>query len=163
MTAQLQGAGGEVSAVLGRVYLHPGEYAVSAEPVVMTTILGSCVAVALHDRLARVGGLTHFLLPRAPAGEAAARFGSVAVPLLLHRAEAAGADASRLRARIFGGACELDAHRGTPEHVGRLNVRVALETLAEAGIPVVAMEVEGHRARRVFFDAQTGEVVVRAL
>ena len=41
-----------------------GEFRVSKDPAIaMSTILGSCVSVALFDDAAGVGGINHFLLP----------------------------------------------------------------------------------------------------
>ena len=147
----------------GRVYLHPGEFTAARGSVTMTTILGSCVAVCLHDPVSRVGGLNHFLLPRAPGDQASARFGDVAVPWLIERMTRLGASVRRLQAKVIGGACVLDAYRGTQAHVGRQNVRVAIEQLAVRGIQPLAQDVEGHRARRVVFRADTGDLVVRMI
>ncbi len=47
-----------------RVNIVQGEYHTTNDPeVVLTTILGSCVAACLHDPVARLGGMNHFLLP----------------------------------------------------------------------------------------------------
>ncbi len=62
-----------------RIYLHPGQFAVSAHDCTMSTILGSCVGVCLHDPEARVGGLNHYLLPT-QGGGTSARYGDVAIP-----------------------------------------------------------------------------------
>ena len=46
-----------------RVSIVQGENAVVAEPdVVVSTLLGSCVAACLYDPVAKVGGMNHFLL-----------------------------------------------------------------------------------------------------
>ena len=45
------------------VYVHPGHLGAGEAPASYVTILGSCVAVCLYDRVARIGGLNHFLLP----------------------------------------------------------------------------------------------------
>ena len=45
------------------VTLFPGEYFVSDKPVVLSTLLGSCVAVCMRDPNAGVGGMNHFMLP----------------------------------------------------------------------------------------------------
>lgn len=46
-----------------RVHIIQGEYKVVSDPeVVLTTILGSCVAACLRDPIAGVGGMNHFLL-----------------------------------------------------------------------------------------------------
>lgn len=144
-----------------RVYVHPGQTAASAQGATITTILGSCVAVCLFDPVARVGGLNHFLLPRAPLGAPSARFGDIAVPRLIESVCALGALPSRLEAKIIGGACVLDAYRGGPSHIGRSNVRAALEALIETRIVVVTMEVGGDRARRVVFRPGTGDLLIR--
>ena len=154
---------GFVAPASGRAYLHPGEFTAAKEAVTMTTILGSCVAVCLYDPIGRIGGLNHFLLPRAHAEALSTRFGDIAVPWLIERVARLGADLRRVYARVVGGACVLDAYRGTPSHVGRQNVRVALEQLAVAGIPAIAQDVEGDRARRVVFRSDTGDLLVRTL
>ena len=47
-----------------RVHVGQGEHYVTSDPAIMlTTILGSCVAMCLRDPLAGVGGMNHFLLP----------------------------------------------------------------------------------------------------
>src|SRR6185295_19916700 len=46
-----------------RVYLAPGLLYASADGALVTTILGSCVAVGLFDPWVQAGGINHFLLP----------------------------------------------------------------------------------------------------
>ena len=47
-----------------RVHVIQGEYKVLNDPnVVLTTILGSCVAACMRDPVIGVGGMNHFLLP----------------------------------------------------------------------------------------------------
>ena len=121
------------------------------------------MAVCLYDPVARVGGLNHSLLPHAREQAPSARFGDVAVPWLIRDLTGAGADARRLYAKVFGGACVLEAYRHLPGHVGRQNTHIALEMLADAGIPVLTVDVGGNRARRVFFEPHTGDTVVRTL
>ena len=41
-----------------------GDYEVTDDPdVVLTTVLGSCVACCVHDTAIGIGGMNHFLLP----------------------------------------------------------------------------------------------------
>lgn len=154
---------GSVDAECGRVYLHPGQFTVAIAPCTITTILGSCVAVCLFDPVARIGGLNHFLLPRAPGKNSSLRFGNVAVPRLIEAMVECGAVKRRLQAKVIGGACVLDAYRDHPSHVGRQNVLAAVQALFEASIPVVMSDVEGNRGRRVMLHAHTGDLVVRVL
>lgn len=154
---------GSVNAQCGRVYLHPGQFTVAVAPCTITTILGSCVAVALFDPVARIGGLNHFLLPRAPGKTNSLRFGDVAVPRLIDAMVECGAVQRRLQAKVIGGACVLDAYRDHPSHVGRQNVLAAVQALFEASVPVVMTDVEGKRGRRVVLHAHTGDLVVKVL
>jgi len=91
-----------------RVRVIQGEYRVSDDPdVVLTTILGSCVAACLRDPHARVGGMNHFLLPgRAdcPSAQEAERYGVHLMELLVNGLLQRGAKRQRLEAKLFGGA-----------------------------------------------------------
>jgi chemotaxis protein CheD len=146
------------------VYLHPGLVTASASPVIISTLLGSCVAVGIWDPHAGVGGMNHFLLPHfAGRGISSARFGNVAMEQLLGRLEAAGARRAFMRARLFGGACVLEALRGVGGSLGRSNVEVARRLLVDAGISIVSSDVEGDRGRKVTFRTDDGSSTVRLL
>ena len=146
-----------------RVYLHPGQMAAGAGPGIVTTILGSCVAVTLHDPESGVGGINHFLLPHAPKGEASPRYGDVALPRLLLSVLRLGANRDRLVAKVVGGACVLDVYRDKWAHVGRQNSDAALELLHALDIPVIHHEIGGNRGRRVAFQPRSGDLIVRTL
>lgn len=146
-----------------RVFVHPGKLAASATPCRITTILGSCVAVSLHDPAAGVGGINHYLLPRAPRGENSTRFGDQALPQLLEAVERLGARRKHLVAKVVGGACVLDAFRDKTTHLGNQNVTMAFETLHEMKLPVMMAETGGSKARHITFHSHTGDLVVRTL
>jgi chemotaxis protein CheD len=58
----------------------------------------------------------------------------------------------------------LDAFRKPQgSHLGDHNVGRALETLAEEGIPVVARDTGGERARKLVFHTDTGAAWLRAI
>ena len=143
-----------------RVYLAPGQLCASRDRVQVTTILGSCVAVCLYDNEAAVGGVNHFLLPHgAPPSP---RFADHAITLLLKQVLALGAERLRLRAKLFGGACVLEALRASSA-LGARNVAAAHERLAAEGIPVVAEDTGGDLGRKLIFEVQTGSAWVRAI
>jgi chemotaxis protein CheD len=150
-----------LSPVTARVYLAPGRLHATAEPVQVTTILGSCVAVCLWDPDRRVGGINHFLLPEGVPPSS--RFGDSAVRMLVESVLALGASRTRLRAKIFGGACVLEAFRHDTHPLGARNVEVARERLRAEQIPVVGEDVGGDLGRKLVFDVQTGCAWVRAI
>ena len=154
-----------LTSVRRTIYLQAGQLVVSREPSVITTILGSCVAICVWDPTLRAGGMNHYMLPFATARQTAtARFGTVAWTNLLAEMAALGSRRHDLRAGIFGGACVMDAFRGDPaEHIGSRNVQLAESQLAEAGIEVVQRETGGRRGRKLVFETDSGHVTVREL
>ncbi|MBO4729182.1 MAG: hypothetical protein J5631_12220, partial [Spirochaetaceae bacterium] len=41
----------------------PGEFYSTDKPVLISTVLGSCISIALYDPELKLGGLNHFMLP----------------------------------------------------------------------------------------------------
>lgn len=148
-----------------RVPVRIGEVKVARNEGVLFTIgLGSCVAIALYDPDVRVGGLAHAMLPRplrtrrpAPPG----RFATTAVPELIEQMIAQGAEASRITARIAGGASMFATL--LPEYglrLGQRNIDAVREALEDAGVPLEGEEVGGEHGRSVFLDMGTGRLLV---
>ena len=146
------------------VYLHPGQLHAAAGPVTITTLLGSCVAICLYDRARGIGGTNHYLLPHhADLGNDSPRFGNVAMRRLLDGVLALGAKRHDLEAKLFGGACVLDAFRANDDHLGAKNVAVARSLLAAERIPVRAEDVGGRRGRKLVFRVDDGSAFVKLL
>ena len=140
------------------VYLAPGLLHAAIAPCVITTVLGSCVSVCLWDRQRRVGGMNHYLLPRAPSThERSPRHGETAMDLLFARLEVLGSSIDDLDARVFGGASVLG--RGTT--LAEDNVALAFRWLFERAVPVIADDVLGVEPRRIHFDLESGHAQVR--
>ena len=150
------------------VYLHPGKIFASSEPCNVKTILGSCVAVCLCDLVQRVGGVAHFLLPYwAGNGQSAsggsAKFGNIAIRFLIERVLALGSTRHNLQAKLFGGACVLEAMRISVNHLGAKNVELARKLLEEEKIPIISENVEGQRGRKLIFQVDSGNAWVKLL
>lgn len=128
-----------------------GEHRIArAEDVVLSTLLGSCVAACLWDETAQVGGMNHFLLPAARnRGEAQANMslGVHAMELLLNDLFKAGAGRARLQAKLFGGAWL----RVGLTNIGEENAAFAERFLKAEAIPVVGGSLRGDRGRRLQF------------
>jgi chemotaxis protein CheD len=145
-------------------YLHPSRFFVASRPHSVTTILGSCVAVCLWDPARKVGGINHYLLPEGPgASERPARFGTHATGLLIKELLALGCNRRNLRAKIFGGACVLGTARQDASHLGLRNIDVARLVLKEEGIPIVVEDVGGDRGRKLMFQTDDGDTMVKVL
>src|SRR4051812_31005196 len=130
----------------------------------ITTILGSCVAVCLHDPVAGIGGLNHFLLPTSSSeGETSPRYARGAIERLVALMLKEGARPSRLEARVVGGARVLSAFADDENHLGLRNAAAANALLATHRIPIVASDVGGDRGRKLRFIPQDGTHHVQLL
>ncbi|HYQ46569.1 MAG TPA: CheR family methyltransferase [Polyangiaceae bacterium] len=138
-----------------------GSIAASREPRVLSTVLGSCVAVCLYDPIARVGGMNHFMLPGQGA-VGASRYGEPAMRALLEELTRLGAAPARLRAKVFGAANLLELV-GPASTVPELNARFAVEFLRGEGIAVESIRVGGNQPIQVKFATHTGRARVRVL
>lgn len=141
-------------------------HAVAKGCVRLVTIgLGSCVAIAIHDRATSVGGLAHVLLPDASLGrgvENRARYASSAVPLLLAEMKELGATGP-FAASLAGGAALFGPLLAFGGSVGARNIAAARIALAAARVAVVGEDVGGESGRTVSFDLSTGAVSVRSV
>lgn len=145
-----------------RHHLHAGQYFVSAQPAIVTTVLGSCIAVCIWEPELEIGGINHFVLPHwAGNGRISARFGSVAISILIEDLCTLGSRPNRLRAKIFGGSGVLSA--GHQTRLGQRNIEIARQFLADESIPVVAEDVGGTRGRKLIFCTDDGTAWVKRL
>lgn len=131
-----------------RVHVVQGEQYVTEDPeVVLTTLLGSCVAACMRDPVAGVGGMNHFLLPGGRTDSGAQRHGVHAMELLVNALLQRGARRERLEAKLFGGARLID---GLTD-VGRQNADFAQRFLADEGIRHVGGSLLGEYGRKIQF------------
>lgn len=139
-----------------------GRWAVAAEPVQIRTLLGSCVGVVLYDRVARLGGVVHIVLPDSRGDtDNPGRFADTAIPALVAEIDRALGRPSRgrLTAKVAGGASMFQT--GPALNVGKMNQDAVEANLAALGIPVVARDVGGEAGRRLTLDTASGIVTVR--
>lgn len=147
-----------------RVYLQPGRVVVALEPTVITTILGSCVAICLWDDRLHCGGMNHYMLPFETSPKSgSARFGTEAWSQLLGGMIQLGARREHLRAAVFGGACVTETFRMNPEHVGARNAQLAASLLSSERIHVVHRDVGGRLGRKLLYETDSGRFSTRML
>ncbi|MEM9428183.1 MAG: chemoreceptor glutamine deamidase CheD [Pseudomonadota bacterium] len=139
----------------------PGHHKVMTEPdIAITTLLGSCVAACIRDRRSGMGGLNHFLLPkdRSEGGGFSARYGVNAMEVLINDILKLGARKEDLEAKVFGAANVIA--RAELNNVGAQNAEFVISYLRNEGIRLLAADLGGDRARRVYFFPSTGSVKV---
>ncbi len=149
------------------VTIHPGEYHVSSEDIIISTVLGSCVSVSFWDTRLRLGGINHFMLPGdlenvELAKSRNAKYGMFAIELLYNELMKRGARKIDIVAKVFGGASVLRLQNG-PTKIPKGNVDFALQYLQTEGIPIAANDTGGILPRKIFFFVQTGKVLLKRI
>lgn len=155
------------------VQLKPGEIYVADAPCLVSTLLGSCVAVTLYAPRNRIGAMCHALLPSCREDGRSAcrehyRHVECAVGAMMDALRERGILCREIEAKVFGGA---DMFSVGPEGrwpdgrptVGRQNIEKAGEILEAEGVRIAVGDVGGLQGRKVIFSPHTGEVFLKRL
>lgn len=139
-------------------YLLPGEMIVTVGPMKITTVLGSCISVCLYDRVSKIAGMNHYLLPfKKSRDDNRLKYGDTAMNDMLDLMLRKGALLSKIEARIYGGSSIFN-EPGTGLNIGELNTQVALDFINESKIPLNHVETGGRYGRKVIFDTSAGVI-----
>jgi chemotaxis protein CheD len=140
---------------------------VTGDGELVTLGLGSCVAICLHDPVAKVAGMAHVLLPNrslSRSTENPAKFPQSAIPLLIEKMVALGADKSRLTARLAGGASMFgNLSPSGAVQMGERNVVASRQVLQEQGVKIIAEATGGTTGRSIRLQANDGSLWIRTL
>ncbi|MBW2644672.1 MAG: hypothetical protein JRE23_00580 [Deltaproteobacteria bacterium] len=147
--------------------LMPGEYFASKDPVIICTLLGSCISACIFDIVNKIGGINHFMLPGRVDPDnfiytKAGRYGMYAMELLIGDLIKLGAARTNLRAKIFGGSNVLNL-RKTEGDIPRSNIQFSKNFLEMEQVPLLSMDVGGSVGRKIFFFTDTGKVLSKKL
>ena len=139
-------------------FLYPSTLYASSSPSLVTTILGSCVAVCLFDPVLKIGGLNHYMLPLLNGhGLASPKYGNIANEKLLEKLHQMGSKHGNIVAKVFGGGEVID-NTIKQFNIGERNIIIAFEMLERLNIPILAKSVGGKLGRRIEYNTSTGEV-----
>ena len=136
------------------------------EQVLVTHALGSCIAVAIYDPVARVGGILHYMLPDSSLDQAKGRenpymFADTGLPCLFRECYRLGAHKSRLLVKAAGGSQVL----GSQEHfqIGRRNYAALRKIFLKNNVLIDKENVGGTKARTLFLEIATGNVWIKVM
>lgn len=148
--------------------LMPGEVYVSCHGEMMVTVLGSCIAACIRDRVRGIGGMNHFMLPEqmefspgfgGDATRVENRYGNWAMEFLINEILKLGCDKRNLEIKIFGGGRVLDA----VSDIGQRNIAFVRDFLRKESLPIAAEDVGSVYPRKVLYFPDTGSAKVRKL
>jgi chemotaxis protein CheD len=139
-----------------RYHLTPGQLFTRGEQAMVSAVLGTCVAVCLHDRRLKIGGMNHYRFPKSGFfGSSSNEYGDVAIPALIDKLRRMGSRVQDLEAQIIGG-----GDTGFQGKTGEKNVKIARKLLKKNGVNVVSEDVGGLKGRRLIFHTGTNETLI---
>lgn len=155
----------------------PGEYYVSNNNEVISTLLGSCISVCLYDEINGIGGMNHFMLPNAPSNRfindnyefdeiflnsSTLRYGAHSMELIINEIIKIGGEKQYLKSKVFGGG-NVMLHNYKTKTIGEQNIDFIFGYLKAENIKVVSHDVGGNTGRKLFFDTKNNSVYIRKI
>lgn len=141
------------------------DFGIAKSPNILRTVLGSCVGICLFDEKKKIAGLSHIMLPsRTEKNSNEKKYADTAIELLVREMENAGAEKSRLIAKIAGGATMFKiTGNSMMGEIGKNNVAKVKEVLSALGIKIVAEDTGGNYGRTIDFYSESGVLRIRSL
>lgn len=149
--------------------LLPGEYYVTNQDEMITTVLGSCVSACIRDVVTGVGGMNHFMLPQTTKSRLnnrdenvvgnATRYGNFAMEHLINIILTNGGRRKNLEVKLFGGGKIL----ATLGDVGATNIKFVLEYVDAEALKLVSQDLGDTYPRKVNFFPATGKVRMKKI
>lgn len=153
-----------IASHIHNIYLKPGEVLVTRTPVLVSTVLGSCVAVTMYSASRGFGAICHAMLPENTGPDNDLRYVDTALRHIYGKIVEYGIG-SDLVVKLFGGAQVLNVGGRSLGRlsVGDQNVAKAEAVLASLGLAVTARDTGGLRGRKLFFCTRNGDVFMRRM
>lgn len=138
---------------------------VSYPDKIMTIGLGSCVGIAIFDKIKLIGGLSHIMLPDSTQFKDVKnpyKFADLAIPILVEKMEKLGCHKRNMTVKIAGGASMFNfSDKSMISDIGKRNGEAVAKTLKELQLQVLASHLGGNKGRTMVLDSKTGKVIIK--
>lgn len=144
-------------------FLHPGEYYFGAQPMLLKTLLGSCVSIVLWHAVTQCGGMCHIKLPRRIKRKSDCLDGTYAEDIEIILADffkRVNIRPTEFRCGVYGGGAMFRTSSRVSS-IGLANIEAANAIVKGFGLIPVEQLVGGAIHRRLSFNMASGELVIR--
>lgn len=143
------------------------ELGVVKAPERITTLgLGSCIGVVLYDRVNKIGGMVHIVMPDSgkKPGVCRAKFADTGVDELLTQMLRAGASRNSIVAKMAGGAHMFGGLGKTDSlRVGERNAYNSKLAIMKLRIPLMVEDTGGTYGRTIELDTADGSLLIKTV
>jgi chemotaxis protein CheD len=151
------------------VKILPGEYYVTQDNELITTVLGSCVSACIRDKELGIGGMNHFMLPESNYGQmktgneaivgASTRYGNYAMEHLINTILSHGGKRKNLEIKVFGGGKIIP----TLTDVGIKNINFVLDYIDQEGLRLLSQDLGDIYPRKIIYFPRTGKAAMKKI
>jgi chemotaxis protein CheD len=150
---------------LPSIYLKPGEYFFATTPTIVSTVLGSCISVTMHDPKHLKSAICHAILPEETDPGDPFRYVDSAITAMLKIFNAHGIKKNDLEVKLFGGSDILPPSKNGYREmtIGKQNILQARKIIEREKMNLIAYDVGGTRGRKIFFHTHSGNIFLKRL
>ncbi len=145
-------------------YLKIADMKIAKKTDTLKTVVGSCIALCLWDKITLTGGMVHIMMPNSNGNEVInkGKYADTAVESILNEMlETTGSQKEDIVAHIAGGASMFDysENDNIEMKIGIKNSLTVKKYLKNFNIKIKSEDTGGTLGRRIVFTPATGEMV----
>lgn len=147
------------------VKISPGDYYITDQDEIITTVLGSCISACIRDVRMGIGGMNHFMIPvkcphtSHPQQDMDTRYGTYAMEHLINDIFKYGGSRKNLEIKLFGAGNVLVGSG----NVGDMNIKFVREFIHTEGYKISSENLGGDNPRKINYSPISGKVMMKKL
>ncbi len=153
------------------IFLKSEELCIIDRPVVITTVLGSCVSATMYNERLGIAAICHALLPHCmqkgicPVDcDAKYKYVNCVIPEMIKKMQNRGVKTNEIVVKLFGGADMAGSNKMNDiNRIGMQNTKAAVKAIQANGLQITKFDVGGLKGRKIFFYTQTGQILLKRL
>lgn len=153
------------------IYLHPGEIVYSKTPVIVSTLLGSCISITMYCPINKFSAISHNLLPacrkckeHTPTCKEPYKYVECTIIKMMEEFDKMKIRMEDIEIKVFGGADVLETLSLYKKNtVGNQNINSVISIFNKFNLKIMASDVGGIKGRKILFNTGTGEVFLNRM
>lgn len=147
------------------VKISPGDYYITDQHEIITTVLGSCISACIRDKQLNIGGMNHFMIPvkcphtSHPEQDMDTRYGTYAMEHLINDIFKHGGRRKHLEIKLFGAGNVLVGSG----NVGAKNINFVRDFLHTEGYKITSEDLGGNYPRKIQYSPISGKVKMKKM